>query len=152
MSNFSDVKSLLLHNREMHDRTAGFYTDLAKQVVSERVKMFLCTLVKHEFELSKELDSYLQQAPDSILNTYFQFDHEQNVDNLYQTPFTPSDCSADDVEMIANRIDDYLCQLYEEMIQAADTPKVQELFENLHQHMLEEKKRLSTDIYSMWDM
>lgn len=152
MSNFSDVKALLEHNQQLHDRTAMFYTDLAKQVVSERVKMFLSTLVKHECELSKELKNYLDQAPDSILNTYFQFDHEQDVENLYQTPFTPSECSADDVEKIANRIDDYLCELYKEMIDAADTPKVQELFENLHQHMLEEKKRLSTDIYSMWDM
>lgn len=152
MSNFSDVRELLTHNRQFHDRTASFYTDLAKQVVNERVKMFLSTLVKHECELTKELDNYLDQAPDSILNTYFQFDHEQDVENLYVTPFTPELCSADDVEKIANRIDDYLCDLYEEMIQTADTPKVQELFENLHQHMVEEKKRLSTDIYSMWDM
>lgn len=152
MSNFSDVRELLIHNRQMHDRTACFYTELARQVISERVKMFLSTLVKHEIELTKELDSYIEQAPESILNTYFQFDHEQNIDNLFKTPFPPSLCEADDVEFLANRFDDYLCMLYQEMIEASDNPKIRELFENLYQHMIEEKKRLSTDIYSMWDM
>lgn len=152
MSNFSDVKALLIRNREMHDRTADFYTFLAKQVVSERVKMFLGTLVKHEYDLAKELDNYLEQAPDSILDTFFQFDHNQDIDTLYLTAFTPSECSANDVEVLATRFDDYLCQLYEEMIRIADNSKVRALFENLYQHMQLEKKRLSTDIYSIWDI
>ena len=152
MSNFSDVRELLQHNRELHDRTASFYTELARQVISERVKMFLCTLVKHEVDLSRELKVYMEQAPDSILNTYFQFDHEQDIETFYQTPFTPSTCSAEDIEEVASRIDNYLCDLYREMMEEVDSPKVRDLFENLYQHMIEEKKKLSTDIYSMWDM
>lgn len=152
MSNFSDVRELLQHNRQLHDRTANFYSELARQVISERVKMFLCTLVKHEVDLSKELKNYMDQAPDSILNTYFQFDHEQDVESFYQTPFTPSAANAEDIEAMASRIDNYLCELYQEMMEEVDSPKVRELFENLYLHMVEEKKRLSTDIYSMWDM
>lgn len=151
MPNFSDVRELLQHNCQLHDRTAMFYTELARQVISERVKMFLSTLVRHEVELSRELKNYLEQAPDSILNTYYQFDHEKDIEHLYQTPITPSECSADDIEAIASRIDNYLCELYQEMIEEVDSPKVRELFENLYQHMLEEKKKLSTDVYSMWD-
>ena len=152
MSNFSDVRELLQHNKLFHDRTADFYTQLARQVISERVKMFLSTLVKHEVELSRELASYIEQAPDSVLNTFFQFDHTRDESNLYQTPFTPSECTAEDVEALATRIDDYLCDLYVEMMEEVDSPRVKEVFENLYQHMLEEKKRLSTDIYSLWDM
>jgi len=53
---------------------------------------------------------------------------------------------------LANRFDEYFCELYEEMLVTVDCVVVQELFENLHLNMVEEKKRLSIDIYSMMDM
>jgi hypothetical protein len=66
--------------------------------------------------------------------------------------FQSDQISSDDVEAMANRLDDYFCHLYEEMLEAVDCELVQELFENLRLHMVEEKKRLSINIYSMMDM
>ena len=76
MNNFSQVHELLLHNQQLHARTAEFYGTLSKEAQSERVKMLLNTLVKHETELSSSLQAYIEKAPKKILNTYFQFDHE----------------------------------------------------------------------------
>lgn len=152
MSNFSQVHELLLHNQQLHSRTADFYQALAGEANSERVKMFLDTLVKHETELSNSLHNYIEKAPAKILNTYFQFDHEHSVEDLFATNFVRSQVSSDDVETIATKIDDYFCHLYEEMLEAVDCSLVQELFDNLRLHMVEEKKRLSIDIYSMMDM
>lgn len=152
MSNFSQVRELLKHNQQLHTRTAVFYEDLSKETDSERVKMLLALLAKHEQDLAHELKNYLQQAPDKILNTYFQFDHEHNVDALFSLDFPPADISPEQVQKTASQIDDYLCALYQEMLEAADCELVKELFENLYQHIQEQKKRLSTDIYSMYDM
>jgi hypothetical protein len=152
MSNFSQVRDLLLHNQQLHARVAEFYESLCSEAKSERVKMLLNTLVKHESELATSLHTYIDKAPAKILNTFFQFDHEHSVENLFVTEFSPSQISSDDVEKVATGIDDYFCHLYEEMLEAVDCELVQELFENLHLHMVEEKKRLSIDIYSMMDM
>ncbi|MGK0409642.1 MAG: hypothetical protein ACJASB_001798 [Shewanella psychromarinicola] len=152
MSNFSQVHELLLHNQQLHARTAAFYRVLSKDAKSERVKMLLNTLVKHESDLSSSLHAYIVKAPNKILNTYFQFDHEHNVEELFVTKFDSVQINTDDVELIATAFDNYFCHLYTEMQQAVDCALVQDLFENLHEHMMEEKKRLSTDIYSMMDM
>jgi hypothetical protein len=152
MSNFSQVHELLLHNQQLHARAANFYSDLANGANSERVKMFLNTLVKHETELSSSLHDYIEKAPAKILNTFFQFDHEHSVEDLFVTDFLHSRVSSDDVEKLATSFDDYFCHLYEEMLEAVDCESVKELFENLRLHMVEEKKRLSIDIYSMMDM
>ena len=71
---------------------------------------------------------------------------------MFVTEFSPGQISSDDVEMMANRLDDYFSHLYEEMLEAVNCELVQELFENLRLHMVEEKKRLSIDIYSMMNM
>jgi signal transduction protein with GAF and PtsI domain len=152
MSNFSQVHDLLLHNEQLHARVAEYYKKLSSEAENERVKMFLNTLVKHESELSSSLHSYIDKAPAKILTTFFQFDHEHSVEKLFVTEFKTGQISSDDVEAIATGIDDYFCHLYEEMLEAVDCELVQELFENLRLHMVEEKKRLSIDIYSMMDM
>lgn len=152
MSNFSQVHELLLHNQQLHARTAEFYGVLSNEAKNERVKMLLNTLIKHESELSSSLHAYIVKAPDKILNTYFQYDHEHSVEELFVTEFDSVQINTDDVEKMATAFDDYFCHLYTEMQEAVDCELVQDLFENLHQHMLEEKKRLSIDIYSMMDM
>jgi hypothetical protein len=152
MSNFSQVHELLLHNQQLHARTAEFYRVLSNEAKSERVTMLLNTLVKHESELSSSLQAYIEKAPSKILNTYFQFDHEHSVEELFVTNFDSMHINTDNVEMMATAFDDYFCHLYTEMQEAVDSELVQDLFENLHQHMMEQKKRLSIDIYSMMDM
>lgn len=152
MSNFSQVHELLLHSQQLHSRTGKFYSSLSNQANNERVKMLLNTLANHESGLSSSLQAYINKAPDKILNTYFQFDHENNVEELFVTHFEVAQVNTDDVEIMATAFDDYFCHLYSEMQQAVDCELVQDLFENLHEHMLEEKKKLSIDIYSMLDM
>ena len=156
MSNFSQVHELLLHNQQLHARTGEFYTVLSNQAKNERVQLLLNTLVKHESQQSSSLQSYIEKAPEKVLNTYFQFDHEheheRSVEELFITSFDADQINTDDVEIMATAFDDYFCHLYTEMKETVDCELVQDLFENLHQHMLEEKKRLSIDIYSMMDM
>lgn len=152
MSNFSQVRELLQHNQKLHARTAIFYQVLADKTDDHRVNMLLVILAKHETELCNSMFSYIDKAPTKILNTYFQFDHELAVADLFAAELVHKAVSASEVEVIATRIDDYFCDLYQEMLAAVDCEQVKELFENLLAHMLEQKKRLSIDVYSMLDM
>ncbi|MBL4631013.1 MAG: hypothetical protein JKY14_07585 [Paraglaciecola sp.] len=139
MSNFSQVHELLLHSQQLHARTGEFYKVISDQAKNERVKLLLNTLVKHETELSSSLEAYIEKAPNKILNTFFQFDHENSVDELFVTKFDAVQINTDDVEIMANAFDDYFCHLYSEMQEVVDCQLVQALFKNLHQHMMEQK-------------
>ena len=152
MSNFSQVNELLRHNQQLHARTATFYLVLSSQAQNERVKLLLNTLVKHESEMASSLLFYIEKASIKILNTYFQFDHEHCVEELFVTKFDSVQININDVEIMATSFDDYFCHLYTEMQQVVSCELVRDLFENLFQHMIVEKKRLSIDIYSMMDM
>lgn len=152
MSNFSDVRELLMHNKQLHLRTAVFYKELSAQTNNARAAMLLQTLCKHEAELAEELKRYLEAAPEKVLNTYIQYDRRKDSNGLFNPDCDPASCSESDVERLANEVDDYFCQLYEEMARSADVQPVGEMFDNLYQHLVEEKKRLSTDMNSLADI
>ncbi|MFC6441525.1 hypothetical protein [Pseudobowmanella zhangzhouensis] len=151
MSHFSQVRDLLKHNQQQHSQIAQFYAGLAAQTSNPRAAMLLTTLHQHETQLASELNRYLQTGCDNVLNTFFQYDHEHSVQSLMQVEdaeFT----TEDEVISLASRIDEYFLQLYEEMREAVEHSEVRDMFENLAQHITEEKKRLSTDIYSLQDI
>lgn len=152
MSNFSNVHDFLSHNQKSHTRIAEYYRQLSAGANGERVKMLLGILLKHESLLASSLSGYVAHASDKVRDTFFQFEREQNIEDLFTTPFVRNQLSCDDVEIIANRFDQHFCDLYADMLQAVDCANVQALFENLRQHMEEEKKRLSMDINSMQDI
>jgi hypothetical protein len=152
MNNFSKVHDFLLHNQQLHARTAEFYRELSLDVTSERIKMLLNILVVHQTKLSTSLRDYIEKTPSKVLDTFFQFDREQSIEHLFTTEYLRNQISCDDVEIIANRFDQYFCELYEEMKAAVDFVTIQELFENLRFQMEQGKKRLSIDIISMEDI
>jgi hypothetical protein len=152
MSNFSKVYDFLLHNQKLHARIAEFYRSLSLDASNERVKLLLNILVKHELELLRFVDSYIASSPAEVRETFIQFDREQSVEHLFNPDFVRSQINSDDVENIAQRFDDYFYALYEGLSAAEECSNVQALFENLRQHMAQEKKRLSMDISSMEDM
>ncbi|WP_340676509.1 hypothetical protein [Paraglaciecola sp.] len=152
MSNFSNVYDFLLHNQKLHARIAEFYRRLALDASNERVKMLLSLLVKHELQLLNSMGQYIEKASANVRDTFIQFDREQSVEHLFSTDFDRSQIDSDEVENIAQRFDQYLSELYQGMLEAVECEKVKDLFENLRQHMEEEKKRLSTDVNSMADM
>jgi len=152
MSNFSDVRELLMHNRQLHLRTAAHYKKLSEQTRNTRAAMLLQTLCKHEAQLAEELRRYMEQAPEKVLNTYIQYDRRRNSNDLFSHDFDPASCSESDVEKLANKVDEYFCQLYQDMARSADVQPVSEMFDNLYDHLVEEKKRLSTDMNALADI
>jgi hypothetical protein len=152
MSNFSKVYDFLLHNQKSHAHIAEFYRSLSLDASNERVKLLLNILVKHELELLRFVDSYIESSPAEVRETFIQFDREQSVEHLFSPDFERSQINSADVENIAQRFDEYFCKLYEGLSGADESSNVQELFENLRQHMSQEKKRLSMDISSMEDI
>lgn len=152
MSNFSNIHDFLLHNQKLHSRIAGFYRDLSLKTNDERVKLLLNILQKHELKLVSSVGDYLEKASAKVLDTFVQYDYEKSIEHLFNIESLDNQISSDAVEILAHDFDRYLSELYAGMLEATECEKVQELFENLGQHMVQEKKRLTVDINSMADM
>lgn len=152
MNNFSTVRETLIHNQHLHGRIAEFYRQLARKANHQQVDVLLQLLAKHESKLMTFLGEYIEEASPKVLDTFYQFDPEQYLDSLFVSDVKPSEISMGMVDSIAQRIEQYFSDIYQEMADVNDNDEVKELFENLRQHMEQEKKRLTININSLHDL
>jgi len=152
MNNFEQVRDVLKHLEMLHGRIKDLYADLGNTAKSERVRMLLNLLCQHEDGFQYSISTHIQQASPTSLDTYFQYSHETNINALFNVDNVDASLNADDIEKISTRFSDYLDGFYKDLIQVAEISEVKELFENLRQQQMQERKRLSTDIYSLLDM
>ena len=71
---------------------------------------------------------------------------------LFDVGQVDASLNADDIEKISTRFSDYLDGLYQNLINVAEIVEVKELFENMLEQQQQERKKLSTDLYSLLDM
>ena len=152
MSNFEQVRDVLKYLTGLHGRIRDLYADLSNTAKSERVRMLLNLLCQHEEGFQGSLTTHIQQGSSAVLDTYFQYSHESNVDELFNVDNIDAALNADDIEHISTRFCDYLDGFYAELLQVAENSEVKSLFENLREQQMQERKKLSTDIYSLLDM
>lgn len=152
MSNFEQISDVLGHHLELHQRIGNFYTGLSGEVKSPQASMLLNTLAGHEEKMRHELQEYSEQAPDGLMNTFFQYSHEQSVEGLFSLSKSSENLTANDVFDISSEFDAYLSDFYGEMIEVSDIDEAKDMFLNLRDQMEEEKKRLSLDMNGLLDM
>jgi len=152
MSNFEQVKDVLKHQEELHGRIRDLYADLVNTASSERMRMLLNLLCEHEEKFQQSINAHLEQASEAVLDTYFQFSHETSVEELFDMGQVDASINADDIEKISTRFSDYLDGLYQDLLNVAESAEVKALFENMREQQQQERKKLSTDLYSLLDM
>jgi hypothetical protein len=152
MNNFNNVDECLKQNQKLHSRIAEFYHSLSMKAEDQRIKLLLDILIKHELELLDFVNSYLEKASDKTRETFIQFDTEQNVDALFSTEFAHEQVTCEQVEVLADRFNEYLTHIYQGISESNESQEVTVLFDNLHQHIEQQKKRLTRDINEMYDI
>lgn len=152
MNNFNNVDELLRQNQKLHSRIAEFYHSLSMVADDQRVTLLLDILIKHELELLDFVSTYLDKASHKIRETFIQFTPEKNVDSLFSTDFNHQQITREQVEALADRFNQYLTSIYQGISESNESQEVQLLFENLHQHIEQQKKRLTIDINEMNDI
>ncbi|WP_199609081.1 ferritin family protein [Flocculibacter collagenilyticus] len=152
MSNFERVSDVLEHHIQFHHRVHDLYKDMLTNAENEKVKMLIQTLRNHEQQHAQHIKDYIEQAPENTLETYFQYSHDEDEQDMFDNISTPATVTVDHVHDVATLCDNYLEQFYEEMMEAADIPEVKELFENLKENILQEKMKLTVDVTSLLDM
>ncbi|MEL0630789.1 hypothetical protein [Psychromonas aquatilis] len=152
MNNFNNVHDFLKENQKLHSRIAEFYHSLSLEAENQRTKLLLGILIKHELELLDFVSNYFDKAPDKTQQAFIQFDPEQNLDALFSTDFDRKQVTSEQVEVLADRFNQYLSDVYQGIAKSNESQEVKVVFDNLHQHAEQKKKQLSIDINEMDDI
>ena len=73
MKSYKQVSDIFELVRLSHQQMKDFYNRLHKKDETERVKMLLDYLYKHEKHREETLAQYAEEAQDKIMNTWFKY-------------------------------------------------------------------------------
>ena len=76
---FETAREVLNHANSFHLQLSEFYKTLAKGQDQNKAKLLLDYFVEHEQELADTLRRYEKDADDSILETWFEYTHDEEV-------------------------------------------------------------------------
>lgn len=139
---YATVKDILEYSARLHQHASNLYQQLREQTQRDRVDMMLKLLSAHEQTLAQSLQSTQEHASATTLSEWHQFEASSIADVLSGGDAIHPDMSVDELVQIALKIDDYLIQLYRQMMSEAPSRDSQALFQGLIS--LEENEKMST--------
>ena len=139
---FEQGCDLLDHAKLFHRQVSEFYVDLAGHEEGKRVKLLLKHLGRQEKHLEESLAEYEDGASRQLLDSWFQFTHDESTLKMPEINEIKTDMTVADVIRIGLALDDRLIEFYKESADSAEIPEVREVFENLLEMEEEEKHTL----------
>lgn len=150
---FEQTRDVLNHARDFHRKVSDFYHELEEQSDQKRVRLLLDYMAGREKELADALDDFVNQASTDVLNTWFQFTHDDDTLQLNCPDVeVKREMSVDDVMSMAMRFHDCLMRLYGELAGSARSNRVREVFLSLMQEAEKEWERLERNAQSWMDL
>ncbi|MDY0189147.1 MAG: hypothetical protein RBR22_00280 [Desulfuromonas sp.] len=142
---YGQAKEILKYAREFHNQVSKFYQKIADKGQSERVKLLLDYMVRHEKHLEKALKHYEQSITTKALEAWYQYSKEQRAFAELDSINYLENMSVDEVMKIASTIDNCLISSYKGIVETTNVPVVREIFSNLLE-MEEQQKHVKARV------
>ena len=139
---YSTVKDVLDYSRKLHEHTRNLYQQLRDQTQRDRVDMMLNLLAAHENTLAEAMISMQEHTSQKVLQEWHQFEPGSISEALQDAHELHPDISIDELVKVALRIDDYLINLYRQMLSETTSDDARAVFESLIR--LEETEKMRT--------
>lgn len=139
---YSTVKDVLDYSRKLHEHARNLYQQLRDQTQRERVDMMLNLLAAHENTLADAMASMQEHTSQKVLQEWHQFEPGSISEALQDARELHPDISIDELVKVALRIDDYLINLYRQMLSETTSDDARAVFESLIR--LEETEKMRT--------
>ena len=149
---FEQTRDVLEHARAFHAHIGELYHRLANEAERGAVKMLLEYMGRHERNLEEALARYQREASEQILDTWFQYTHDDEILRLCEDSDFRPDMTVTEIVAAGLKLDDCLIQLYREMAECADSEQVREVFTNLLEMEEHEKHTLSKNALRSLDL
>jgi len=148
---FATVKDIIEAARRLHEALSRQYAELEQLATSERARLMLDYLARHERLLAEALRGYEEDAAKGVLSTWLQY-----APRLDSGPLVEKIRGVDlnDVEAVvaaALAVDDYLFEVYREIEEQADIEPLREVARSLQQIERNEEHLLARDALRLHD-
>lgn len=152
---FETAREVLDHAKKFHSQLSVFYQGLATGQCPGKAKLLLNYLVQHEKKLADALRRFENDAPNGVLETWFQYTHDEDNLKIPQQENLPSKESKKSIEGISEyfmAVGDELISLYEEMAKQADEIQLKDIFTNLADMQKQEQRIFSMNVNRLADL
>ena len=149
---FEKASDALDHASLFHSQLSKLYQRSVTQENTDKVKLLLNYLVKHERELADGLDKYRQDAPTALLDTWFQYTNDTDILKIPESEAFFANKPIEAIVEFSFNIADELITFYEDMASQADEKNLKEAFTNLVSMQKQEKRKLSMNIDRFMDL
>lgn len=139
------VLDVIDHARNFHSLLSQYYDELSAVAERERVKIFLDYLSAYEKRHEQALAEYEETAPRDIIDTWFKCGADKATDRTFEPAKLSSDMDIDTVLREALRLDECLSELYQEVVDRAQTDRIKEIFTRLLETNKKEMRNLVRD-------
>lgn len=149
---FKTMKDVIDCSKELHSRLSQQYAELEQLTTSERARLMLDYLQRHERHLAKTLDQYETDAATGIMNTWLQYTPEFHLDELLDKARDSELSDLDKLVATALEIDDCVVRIYQDIIDNSDLNDVREVAKSLMQMESNEEHNISRSAFRLSDL
>ncbi len=149
---FQTLADVLDVVKAFHKALAGQLAELEQLTTSERAQLMLDYLNRHEQHLSEATTQYSDAADVGLLNTWLQFAPESHPEDLVAKVRGVDLNDVDSIVAVALEVDDYLVQLYRDLLADSETDELREVFESLIQLENNERHKLARAAFRLNDL
>ena len=149
---FQTLADVLEVVKTFHKALAEQFSELEQLTTSERAQLMLDYLNRHERHLSQATAQYGKDADSGLLHTWLQFAPESHPQDLVAKIRAVDMNDVDSIVAVALEVDDYLIQLYRDLLADSETDELKEGFESLIRLEDNERHTLARAAFRLSDL
>lgn len=150
-SRYVQIRDLIEQVRALHSDLSDYYQSLSDRADQARLKLLLDYMSSHEKNLKESLADYQQEGANSVLDTWVDRRHsEEIIATCAAMPVNP-DISLDGITKLALDVDACLVRFFREVSEKADSEEVRDTFRKLLESAEAELRRLARNALSFDD-
>lgn len=132
------IRNILDHVRGFKHRLVNVYETLGRTEQDEKLQLLLRYLRGHEEQIEKTLDSYEQELPEGVLNTWVQFVDDETLRTVFSNVQIHSGMTPEELIECSLKFDAALEQVYHDVVDSTSSGHIRDVFTNLAE--MEESK------------
>lgn len=149
---FGTIQDVVDFARKLHGALSDQYAELEQLSSSERARLILDYLNRHEQNLAQAMEKYEGDMAQGIADLWLQDVPELQSDELVDKVRSVDLKNVDNIIAVAIDVDEYLIKLYRLMVDEVDTDEGRDVFESLIKLEDNERHRLSRAAFRLADI
>ena len=136
---FDSVEDILEHARSFHRNLGTAFDRLEHNTGSEKLRLMLDYLAKHESSLARSLKEFQKGSSETRLHQYFVHGPPAELMRELSEIDVAAQDSVEDIQEKLLKLDNALIEIYSQLAEKARTPEIADIFQALHETATRER-------------